>query len=166
MDESATNSGNSVRNNPGEQTRGTVLIVDDDVNDAAAARRMIEESSSKLLTRTLHSGQELISCLRGEREYSDRTEFPYPTFILLDLKMSGMDGFDVLCWLRHHAPHGYVPVIVLTGLGEVQMAVRAYALGARSFLNKPLQAQDLDNLVQKLQQWLKLVCAPFSASSR
>ena len=67
--------------------------------------------------------------------------------VLLDLKMGELSGFDVLLWLRDHSPHNFLPVIVLTVSGEMGLVKRAYALGARSFLTKPLQAIELANAV-------------------
>ena len=124
---------------------GTVLVVDDDLDDAGLARRTIGKLFPQLGTRAVHSGEELISYLQGKNGFSDRTEFPYPVLLLLDLKMSGLDGFDVLLWLRDHPPHNFIPVIVLTGTGEMELAKRAYALGARSFLTKPLRVIELAN---------------------
>jgi CheY-like chemotaxis protein len=120
----------------------------------------------KLSTRAVHSGEEFMAYLQGQDGFSDRTEFPYPILVLLDLKMGGLDGFDVLRWLRDNPPHNYVPVIVLTVSGEVQLVKRAYALGARSFLTKPLGANELRNAVCGLQDWLALVRSQVLLASR
>jgi len=80
--------------------------------------------------------------------------------------MSGLDGFDVLLWLRDHPPHNFIPVIVLTGTGEMELAKRAYALGARSFLTKPLRTIELANAVSGLQDWLELTRPPVPSSSQ
>jgi len=117
---------------------GTVLIVDDDLEDIRFTQRTIAAVSPQLRVMGLHSGKELISYLQAEHGYSDRTEFPYPSLILLDLRMPGMHGFHVLSWLREHPPHNFIPVVVLTASGEMMLAQQAYALGARSFLTKPI----------------------------
>jgi CheY-like chemotaxis protein len=145
-------------NNGTTNPTGTVLIVDDNADDVKAACRAIGTLYPQLCTRAVYSGEELLCYLKGETGFSDRKNFPYPVLILLDLKMSGMDGFDVLLWLRNNPPHNFVPVVVLTGGdGKAQCASRAYALGARSFLTKPLQDLDIQNTVQTLQDWLQLV---------
>src|SRR5579862_6264025 len=90
-----TNTGNQHR----EPTPGTVLIVDDNEDDVVLARRALGKLFPQLCTRAVHSGEEFIAYLQEENGFSDRTEFPYPTLVLLDLKMGGMDGFDVLRWL-------------------------------------------------------------------
>jgi CheY-like chemotaxis protein len=100
----------------------------------------------------LRSGEELICYLQGEHGYSDRTEFPYPNLILLDLRMPDMHGFHVLSWLREHPPHNVIPVVVLTASGEMMVAQQAYALGARSFLTKPIRVNDFKETIGKFEE--------------
>jgi len=126
----------TVWNKPGRL--GTVLIVDDNPDDVALTRQTLGKLFPQLRTRVVHSGEDCLAYLQGKNGFADRTEFPYPMLVLLDLRMFGPDGWDVLLWLRDHPPHNYVPVIVLTVSDEMQLVKRAYALGARSFLTKPL----------------------------
>ena len=128
-----------------------MLIVDDDLEDIRFAQQVIATVCPQLRVRDLHSGEELICYLQGEHGYSDRTEFPYPSLILLDLRIPGMHGFLVLGWLRDHPPYNVIPVVVLTASGEVMVAQQAYALGARSFLTKPIGANDLKETMGKFE---------------
>jgi CheY-like chemotaxis protein len=61
--------------------------------------------------------------------------------------MSEMHGFEVLRWLGNHPPHNGIPVVVLTASGEWKLMQEAYTLGARSFLTKPLTANEFKNTV-------------------
>jgi CheY-like chemotaxis protein len=139
---------------------GTVLIVDDNKDDVELARITLRKLFPQLCTQAVYSGEELIAYLQGDGGFADRREFPYPVLVFLDLRMPGMDGYDVLAWLRDRAPHHYIPVIVLTVVDEMQNITRAYVLGARSFLIKPLQAIDLANAVSGVQDWLDLIRGP------
>jgi CheY-like chemotaxis protein len=127
-----------------------VLIVDDDVDSIRFAQRIIAAACPQFCTQSVQSGEELICYLRGEHGFSDREAFPYPMLILLDLMMPGMHGFDVLAWLAKNPPHDGVPVVVLTGSGEVQAAQKAYSLGARSFLAKPLSVDEFQNTINSI----------------
>ncbi|HEY3853743.1 MAG TPA: response regulator [Verrucomicrobiae bacterium] len=129
----------------------TVVIVDDDEADIAMTRRVIEATWPQVGAHAVKSGEALIRYLQGEDEFSDREKYPYPTFLLLDLKMPGMHGFDVLRWLTLHPPHNLIPVVVLTASGQVPMAHLAYQLGARSFLTKPLAASEFENMIGKFE---------------
>ena len=68
-----------------------------------------------------------------------------------------MRGFDVLRWLRDHPPHNMLPVVVLTVSGESVVVQRAYELGARSFLTKPIKPDELREITGRFQEWFKQV---------
>src|SRR2546421_5623938 len=53
---------------------------------------------------------DLIDYLRGEADYADRTRYPFPGLLLLDLKMPKVDGFDVLSWLKTQPELATLPV--------------------------------------------------------
>jgi CheY-like chemotaxis protein len=135
---------------------GTIVIVDDDPDYARLAQLLLARICPQLSSVAMHSGRELISYLEPEDGYSNpnRGKSSYPILILLDVRMPGMNGFDVLRWLRDHPPCDRIPVVVLTTGGEIELAQRAYALGARSFLTKPLGAKDFENMMHELEQWL------------
>ena len=64
---------------------------------------------------------------RANDLYHDRSHYPYPGLVLLDLKMPKMDGFAVLEWLKGHPEHADVPIVVLSGFVDmVEQVTRAY----------------------------------------
>jgi len=131
---------------------GPVLIVDDDPYDAITAEGVVGDLNPILPVQILTSGEDFIAYLQGENIYHDRKQFPYPGLVLLDLKMPRMDGFAVLQWLKDHPEHAKVPVVVLSGLaGMAGLVTKAYQLGAHSFLPKPVQAQDIQSILQLLK---------------
>jgi CheY-like chemotaxis protein len=135
---------------------GTIVIVDDDADELRLTERVVAGVCPHVIIKCVRSGAELIDYVRGEQRFSDRAEYPYPFLILLDLRMPGMHGFEVLTWLTAHPPHNGVPVVVLTGSGEMLVAQQAYALGARSFLTKPLHPTELKHMmdtISNLETW-------------
>jgi CheY-like chemotaxis protein len=128
---------------------GTVLIVGDNLEDIQAAKWVIEQAGPTFCARALVSGNELIAYLKGEKGFHNRREYPSPFLILLDLKPPARRGFEILQWLADHPPHNLIPVVVLTVSGEVELVRRAYELGARSFLTKPLTINDFVNLMSR-----------------
>jgi DNA-binding response OmpR family regulator len=73
-----------------------------------------------------------------------------PHLILLDLKMPRVSGFDVLAWLRKEEAFKGVPVVVLTSSNHDADIKRAYDLGAKSYLVKPVGFEALVELVKEL----------------
>jgi two-component system response regulator len=131
---------------------GPVVIVDDDANDALWAEEIVDELRPRHPALILTSGEDLMACLDGKDLYSDRSRYPYPGLILLDLQMPKMDGFEVLQWLKGHPVHGEVPTVVLSGCFDMARQVtRAHQLGAVSFLPKPIHQSDLQGVLALLK---------------
>ncbi len=84
----------------------------------------------------------------------ERRERP-PRLILLDLKLPGMSGFDVLQAIRSHASEHVrrTPVVVLTTSRAPADVRRAYDLGANAFLRKPLELPDFIDLIGDVRHW-------------
>lgn len=76
--------------------------------------------------------------------------------MILDLKLPGVNGFEVLRELRRSGPYRYTPVVILTTSDEQSDIQRGYQLGVNSYLRKPM---DFDSFAQLLRQvsdyWLK-----------
>jgi CheY-like chemotaxis protein len=93
--------------------------------------------------------------LNGSGDYANRANHPWPTLVLLDLKMPRATGFEILKWIRKRPDCKNLPVIVLSG-SELQEDMRqAYLLGANSYLVKPLGFDALVTLVKSVTTvWL------------
>jgi CheY-like chemotaxis protein len=109
----------------------------------------------------VRSGEEAVEYLAGEGNYRNREEYPLPELVLLDLKMTGMDGFDVLKWIRAQPTLKGLRVVVLTSSELVYDVNQAYALGANSFLVKPSSFENFNELIQSMSgYWLWTSKAP------
>ena len=104
---------------------------------------------------------EAINYLSGLGKYSLRDEFPLPDLLLLDLKMPGADGFEVLRWVRRQPGLRNLRVVVLTASNEIRDVQKAYQLGANSFMVKPTDFEDTTQMAKTLADyWLGLSWAP------
>jgi CheY-like chemotaxis protein len=128
-----------------------ILIAEDDPSDREAIERALRKANIVNEMRSVHDGAQTIAYLQGEGIYADRTNYPYPELLLLDLRMPRVSGLDVLGWIRAHSQHHELGVIVLTGEEDIRELNRAYALGANSFLTKPLLMEELLNLLTRHQ---------------
>jgi CheY-like chemotaxis protein len=124
-----------------------ILIADDDMKDVLLAKCQLQQANVLNPLRAVHDGDSVIEYLNGEARYADRAEHPYPILLLLDLKMPGKDGFDVLEWLRGEPDHKDLPVVVLTATDDLRQMNKAYALGAQSFLTKPICLTEFTNVL-------------------
>lgn len=137
------------------------LLVEDTEDDVALIRRAFLKGSIVNPLHVTRSGDEAIAYLKGEGLYANRAEYPLPALVLLDLKMPGKDGFEVLEWIRQQPSLKALRVVVLTSSNEMRDVNRAYQLGANSFLLKPV---DFDRFVEISQAlagyWLWMNKAP------
>jgi CheY-like chemotaxis protein len=120
-----------------------ILIVDDNPHDAYLLEHSMQRMNLKNRLQVVPDGAEAITYLKGEGMYHDRVRYPLPLLLFLDLKMPSIDGFAVLDWLQHHPQYATFPVVVMSGTDEVKQVNRAYHLGARSFLTKPINVDEI-----------------------
>ena len=132
----------------------TILHVEDDPNDTLLLEHACKKAGVIFDLQAVSDGDQAIAYLRGINDFSDRMKHPLPKLILLDLKMPRVSGFDVLNWLRADEAFRGVPVVVLTSSNHDADVKRAYDLGAKSYLVKPVGFEALVELVKKLPQLL------------
>jgi CheY-like chemotaxis protein len=132
------------------ESAGPILIVDDDLDDAALAKRTIELSYPGVPVQIVESGKALVAYLEDESASSDRPARPPPTAILLDLKMPEMDGFSVLEWIKEKPRYAAIPIIVVSAFEDLPHLKRAYALLARAYLLKPINAESFRSALSSL----------------
>ena len=116
----------------------TVLVVDDEKN----IRLTFSETMTQMGfdTRTASNGEEALTKMQG-------AEFD---LVLLDLRMPGMDGIEVLRRIRERYPK--VRVIMITAHGTVESAVEAMKFGAVDFIQKPCTPDEIRELVGKVME--------------
>jgi CheY-like chemotaxis protein len=133
-----------------------VLAVEDEESDAMILRLAFKKAQSPHPLVVVGDGQEAVDYLIGEGRYGDRSLYPLPALILLDLKMPRMSGFDVLAWLAAHADFKNLPAVVLSSSADESDVQKARQMGARDYIVKPHVLEKLEHIVRQLQtQWLE-----------
>jgi len=139
----------------------TILMVEDDPNDIMLTQRAFMQASLVNPLRIVRDGEEAINYLGGREPYADRTRYPLPSLVLLDLKLPKKSGLEVLEFLRAQPSLEQTPVIVLTSSQESSDIQRAYALGANSYLLKPVGFDGLLDMVKAIgMYWVILNQGP------
>jgi CheY-like chemotaxis protein len=136
------------------------LIVDDDENDLLLIERAFRDVRVTDSILTVRSGTQAIDYLKAAPPYADRQSFPYPTFIIVDLKMPGLDGFSVLHYLKENPKWAIIPTVVFTSSGDFDDIKTAYRLGASSYHIKPSSSVDLRNQLKLLHAYWRTCEVP------
>jgi FixJ family two-component response regulator len=113
----------------------TVFIVDDDAN----VRRSIQDLLSSVALRS--------EAFATPQEFLERKHTDGPGCLVLDIRLPGMSGLD--CQRRLAEAGVTLPIIFITGHGDVPFAVRAMKSGAVEVLTKPFRPQELLDAVQQ-----------------
>jgi len=145
---------------------GVILVVEDGEDDILILTQAFRAAGILNPVMTVRNGQEAIWYLEGGANYWSRTEFPLPRLILLDLKMPGIDGFEVLAWIKRRKEFAGIAVVVLTGSNDLKDVQRAYDLGANSFIVKEAEFRQTVRLCSLLQDYWMGVNRAYSVQTR
>lgn len=141
-----------------------VLVVDDDPDDRFLLRQAWAQAAIARPLREAVDGSSAIDYLSGAGEFADRSRFPLPILILLDIKMPNMSGFAVLDWIRASETASLLPVVMLTASTSGRDVIDAYRRGANSFLVKPTSLDELVEMLRALDRyWLHYNQPPATA---
>jgi DNA-binding response OmpR family regulator len=126
-----------------------------------AFERACDEARVSFQCKSVQSAEEAINYLTGSGLYQNRTRYPMPSLIVLDLDLEEHAGFRMLAWIRSQAALRYLPVVVLSESKSQSAMKRAYDLRATSYLLKPRHFEGLVELVKSIDSyWLTLNQAP------
>jgi CheY-like chemotaxis protein len=141
-----------------------ILLVEDDANDVLLIQRAFQKAGLRDQLKIARDGQQAIDYLSGSGAYGNRERFPLPFLVLLDLKMPGMDGFEVLHRVRSEPDLRRLLVVVLTSSNLQSDVDRAYELGANSYLVKPVEFDEMVSMVQRFEvYWGEINRTPTTA---
>ena len=128
--------------------RLTILIAEDDEGYALLLKKAMEANGWMNPVRRVSNGDEVIQYLSGEGKYADRSAYPFPSVMFLDIKMPGMGGLDVLYWIKEHSSCSVLPTMMLSSSDDDKDVELAYELGANAYFMKPTTFVDLKRMLQ------------------
>lgn len=141
-----------------------ILLVEDEETDIELTLDAFREWRLANEVKVVRSGEEALDYLFGRGSYADRSTHPLPDIILLDLKLPGIGGIEVLKAIKQAPIIKRIPVIILTSSREEGDRIAGYDEGVNSYLVKPISfASFLDTVKSIYDYWLTLnVNAPLN----
>lgn len=134
-----------------------ILLVEDNPDDVELTRIAFEQANVANLLRVVADGAEALDYLFARGIHADRAGAPLPSLVLLDLNLPKLDGREVLQAIRGSEATCNLPVVMLTTSAEPFDIDASYALGANSYIRKPV---DFEQFVWAVKQvglyWLVL----------
>lgn len=131
-----------------------MLVAEDREEDIEILKIACAKAKVTLPLHFVRNGVEAIEYLNGQGRYVNRR---LPTLLLLDINMPLLNGFEVLQWLRCQPRLRRLLVIVFTSSSLTHDVNRAFDLGANSYLVKPSDMSELEQIARSLQDyWVKL----------
>ena len=138
-----------------------ILLVEDNPDDVELTRLAFAEAGEPHRLHVVSDGAEAVDYLLARGRHADRDGADLPALVLLDLNLPKLNGREVLQAIRAEPATRSLPVVVLTTSAEPFDVDKVYALGANSYIQKPV---DFDRFIEAARQigvyWLTLNQAP------
>jgi CheY-like chemotaxis protein len=124
-----------------------VLYAEDDENDVFFMQRAFAKLRRPDDLHIVANGRQAVDYLRGAGEFADRSKFPQPHVLLLDVKMPELSGLEVLAWARARPEFATLRIVMFTSSTQASDVEVSRTLGASAYLVKPSNAEGLAALV-------------------
>jgi two-component system response regulator len=115
-----------------------ILLVEDNPDDVALTLRAFKRSHLMNPIDVARDGVDALDYLFARNAHEHRASHSLPTLVILDLKLPRLDGLGVLKAIRADERTRFLPVVILTSSKEEQDLISGYALGANSYVRKPV----------------------------
>lgn len=142
-----------------------ILLVEDNPSDAELTLHALKKSKLANNIQHVSDGEEALDFIFCRNAFSSRRIDNGPRLILLDLKLPKVDGLQVLQAVKSAVQTKAIPIIVLTSSKEEQDLVRSYRLGVNSYIQKPVNFGEFQEVVRQLgMYWLLINTKPPSSA--
>ena len=111
-------------------------MVEDNKDDVELLRIAARVAPHAISFHVVEDGEGAVAYLQGVGQFADRHAHPFPDLVLLDISLPGMNGFEVLKWIRARPEFSELPVFVWTDSGDRETLERATKAGANRFVPK------------------------------
>jgi|SRR5271170_6793179 len=136
-----------------------ILLVEDNPNDAELTLYALHKNKMANHVEHVRDGVEALDFLFCRGEFAGRDPGSGPKLVLLDLKLPRLNGLDVLAQVKRDPRTKAIPIVVLTSSKEERDLVESYMLGVNSYIQKPVDFSEFQNVVKQLGLYWLLVNA-------
>jgi CheY-like chemotaxis protein len=136
-----------------------ILLVEDDPEDTDLIMNSLAEYQLSNVVVAVKNGEEALDYLNYRGKYRERTD-GYPVVIILDLKLPGTDGMEVLRQVKSDNRLKLLPVVILTSSLEDRDVAAGYKLGANSYIVKPIDFNQFVSVIKRLGSYWAIVNEP------
>jgi CheY-like chemotaxis protein len=142
---------------PSSNESKAVLLIEDNVDDEHLTLRALRRNNVMNEVVVAGDGEEGLDFLFGEGKFAGRDSSLVPAVVILDLKLPGLSGLDVLKRIRGDARTSRIPVVVLTSSEDRSLVHACYEAGANSYIHKPTDISEYSDVVLQIAMyWLLL----------
>ena len=146
-----------------DNSRVEIVFIEDSPEDADLAMRSFEKYNFANEIKLIDDGQSALDYLLGKDSIFHDGSAPVPKLILLDLKLPKVGGLEILEQVKANDTLKNIPIVVMTSSSEDTDIKRAYALGANSYIVKPLNFTNFAESIRQLgMYWLVLNQPPIN----
>jgi len=140
-----------------------ILLVEDNPNDREMTLRALKRSNVANSVVTAGDGEEALDFLFARGQYSGRKVDDAPRVVFLDLKLPKVDGIEVLRMMRNDQRTRTIPVVIITSSAEERDRVASYAIGANSYVVKPIDSDSFTKTMAEVgYYWLAVKRGPLA----
>jgi len=137
-----------------------ILLVEDEPAHAELTKRAIRKAGNANRIHIVSDGEEAFDYLYNRGKYEDKVKYPMPGLILLDIKLPGIDGIEVLKKIKEDPLLKRIPVIMLTTSEREEDIVRSYNHYANSYLTKPVGFKEFEEKIKQIDFYWMILNKP------
>ena len=139
----------------------TILMVEDNEDDYEATTKAFELAQIANPVQWCKNGKDALDYLKHQGKYGAAPVPALPALILLDLNMPGLDGRKTLALVKQDPHLRKIPVVILTTSADENDIEKCYALGASSYIQKPVDFEALVRAAKSIKSyWLETALLP------
>lgn len=128
-----------------------ILLVDDSVDDVELTQAVLGSDAD---CEAVYSADDALDFLYRRGAYANRSA-DAPSLVLLDIKMPGVDGLELLGMIKSDERFRFIPVVMLTSSNEERDIATSYRLGSNAYVVKPIEAEKLASVLKTTEAfWL------------